>query len=60
MAVRPADRQRGPEMELAERPVLVDAEDEADAPVGEVELPLGRAPLDGHAGSTGVSVHDHW
>ena len=38
-----------PEVELAERPVLEDPQDQAEATVGEVGLAVSGAPLDGHA-----------
>jgi len=46
--VRPTRREGGSQVQVAERPVLVHAQDEADGPVVEVELAVVRPPFDGH------------
>ncbi len=47
MQVRAAEREGGAEMELAERAVLVDPQDQAQAAVGEMGLAVSGPPLDG-------------
>jgi hypothetical protein len=56
MPVRPSERQRRAEVEVAQLAVLVDPQDEADRVVVEVELALVGAGLDGHGIACRVHV----
>ena len=55
MAIRAPRGQRRTEMQVPEGAILVDAKDEADPLVDDMELPIVRAPLDRHGARSTVS-----